>query len=300
VSGLTALAARLLAPGLLLLGLAGCGGSGLPVEPNPFTDPRPVTLVGYTGVAMEPALSPDGGTLLFNDSNAPGANTELHWATRESDDLTFTYRGPIATANSNVLDGVPSLDLAGNLYFISLRAYSSTHRYTVHRGSFSAGVVTGVEEVPGLSSKDLGWVIFDAFISRDGSQLWFAEGDYRSGSLGTASLGLAVRQVDGSFVRSSDTLFKAVNLDNAVQYAPAVSADGLELYVTRLTGTTGTTTTIYASRRPNTASPWGPAEPIAPLIGGVIEAAAPSADGRALYFHRAIGASYELARVTRR
>jgi hypothetical protein len=296
---MTVLIAGLAAPELLLLGLAGCGGSGLPVEPNPFTDPRPVTLVGYTGVAMEPALSPDGETLLFNDSNAPGADTELHWATRD-DDLTFTWRGPIATANSSVLDGVPSLDLAGNLYFISLRAYSSTHLFTVFRGSFSAGVVTGVEEVPGLPSRGAGWLIFDAFISRDGSQLWFAEGDYRSGALGAAHLGLALRQVDGSFARSSDTaLFQAVNLDNAAQYAPAVSADGLELYFTRLTGT-GTTTAIYASRRSNTGSPWSPAEPIAPLIGGVIEAAAPSADGRALYYHRSTGIGFELARVTRR
>ncbi len=296
---MTARLGRLAAPGLLALGLAACGGSGLPVEPNPFADPRPVALLGYTGVAMEPALSPDGDTLLFNDSNAPGVNTELHWATRV-DDLTFTWRGPISTASSNVLDGVPSLDQAGNLYFVSLRAYSSTHRYTVFRGSFSAGLVTGVEEVPGLQSQGLGWVILDAFISRDGSQLWFAEGDYSTLSLGAAYLGLALRQVDGSFARSSDAaLFKAVNLFGAAQYAPAVSADGLELYFTRLTGT-GTTTAIYASRRPNTASPWGPAEPIAPLIGGVIEAAAPSADGRALYFHRATGTGFELARVTRR
>jgi len=284
---------------VLLLWLAGCGGaSGLPADPNPFTNPRPVALVGYAGVAMEPALSPDGQTLLFNDSNAPGADTNLHWAARV-DDLTFDYRGPVTAANSNVLDGVPSLDAGGNLYFISLRAYSSTHLSTVHRARFAAGTVTGVEEVPGLESQGVNWVVFDAFISSDGTQLWFAEGYFGSGVLAAAHLGLAVRQPSGAFLRADGSeLFKAVNLAGA-QYAPAVSADGLELYFTRLTGT-GTTTTIFASRRPNTASPWGAAAPIEALVGGVIEAAAPSADGKALYYHRWTGAGFELARVTRR
>ena len=283
---------------VLLLWLAGCGGaSGLPADPDPFTNPRPVALVGYAGVAMEPALSPDGQTLLFNDSNAPGADTNLHWATRV-DDLTFDYRGPVTAANSNVLDGVPSLDLAGNLYFVSLRSYAQTNA-TVYRSQFAGGVATEPILVPGLTSV-FPWVIFDAFISADGTQLWFAEGNYATSSLGAAYLRLAVRQGDGSFARSSDTtLLEAVNQLGAAQYAPAVSADGLELYFTRLTGT-GTTTGIYRSHRPNTASPWGAPAPIEALVGGVVEAATPTPDGKALYYHRLVGPTYRLERVTRR
>jgi hypothetical protein len=274
-------------------------GSGLPADSNPFVDPRPVALAGYVGVAMEPALSPDGTTLFFNDSNAPGADTDLHWATRV-DDLTFSYRGPITGANSTVLDGVPSLDRDGTLYFISLRAYTATHRFTVHRARFAAGLVSGLEEVPGLESLWPNWVIFDAFISADGTQLWFAEGNYATGTLGAASLGLAVKQPSGAFLRADGgALFREVNLFNAAQYAPSVSSDGLELFFTRLTGT-GTTTSVYRSRRASTAAPWGPASAIDALVGGVIEAATPSADGRALYYHRQGGAGFELARVTRR
>jgi len=199
-----------------------------------------------------------------------------------------------------VLDAVPSIDQAGTLYFISLRAYAATHRFTVFRGAFAAGAMTGVEEVPGLESRAAGLVIFDAFISADGTQLWFAEGDFSSGALGAADLGLAVRQPSGAFLRADPgALFTEVNVLHGAQYAPAVSADGLELFFTRLTGT-GTTTAIYRSRRPNTSSPWGAPAPIDALVGGVVEAAAPSADGKALYYHRWTGAGFELARVTRR
>lgn len=281
---------------VLLVWLAACG-EGLPADPNPFGAPRPVAIQGYAGVAMEPALSPDGQLLLFNDSNASGVDTDLRWATR-LDDLTFVDHGPLAGANSTALDAVPSMDEAGNLYFISLRAYTASHRFTVHRGVFAAGAVTGVEEVPGLESQGEGWVIFDAFVSRDGTQLWFAEGYYGSGSLGAASLRLAERTATG-FVRSPGgvTLLEAVNPLGATTYAPAVSADGLELYFTRIVGAGATA--VFRSRRPNTASPWGAPAPIEALAGGLVEAAAPTADGKALYYHRQVGSTFRVERVTR-
>jgi len=285
---------------VLLLWLAACG-SGLPTDPNPFGGPQPVAIQGYGGTAMEPALSPDGQLLFFNDSNAAGADTNLHWAaldTTRPGGLHFTYGGPVTAANGNTLDAVPSLDVHANLYFISTRSYAETNA-TVYRSTFSGGVATAPELVPGLTSAPP-FVIFDAFISADGSQLWFAEGNYATGLLGAASLGLAVRQADGSFVRSpdGDALLRAVNQPAAAQYAPAVSADGLELYFTRLTGT-GTTTAVYLSRRPNTASPWGAPAPIEALAGGVVEAAAPRADGKALYYHRLVGTTFRIERVTR-
>jgi hypothetical protein len=281
------------------LGLAACG-AGLPADPDPFGAMVPVAVEGYVGVAMEPALSPNGDLLLFNDSNASGVDTNLHWATRV-DEFTFSYQGPVAGANSTVLDGVPSLDQAGTLYFISLRAYTETSRFTVHRGAFAAGTVSGIEVVPGLEASAPGWVIFDAFISGDGQQLWFAEGDYRSGLLGAAYLHLALKNGSGGFTRAADgdLLLRTVNQLGAAQYAPAVSADGLELFFTRLTGT-GTTAAVYHARRPNTASPWGAPDVIPSLVGGVIEAPAPSADGRALYVHHQVGSTFRLARVARR
>jgi len=289
------------AAGLAALWLAACG-SGLPSDPDPFQGPQPVVVEGYAGDAMEPAFSPDGQTLFFNDSNAPGADTNLHWASLDASQpggLHFTYGGQVAAANGNALDAVASLDVHANLYFISTRSYALTNA-TVYRSVFTGGVATGPELVPGLVSAPP-WVIFDAFASPDGTQLWFAEGNYASGRLGAAYLGLARNDGTGRFTRApdGDQLLRAVNQLAAAQYAPAVSADGLELFFTRLTGT-GTTSTIYHSRRPSTGSPWGAPAPIEALVGGVIEAPAPSPDGQALYYHRLVGTTFRLERVTRR
>jgi hypothetical protein len=101
-----------------------------------FGGPRAVEIVGYHDHAMEPFVSRDGRYLLFNNRNDPSENTDLHWAER-IDDLTFRYRGPIDGVNTAALEGVPSLDREGNLYFISPRSYQDTLS-TVYRAKFKA------------------------------------------------------------------------------------------------------------------------------------------------------------------
>jgi hypothetical protein len=86
-----------------------------------FRDPKPVTIRGYSGQAMEPFLTRDGRYLLFNNSNDPATDTDLQYAERV-DDGTFDYRGKIRGANSAALDAVPSMDREGNLYFVSTRS----------------------------------------------------------------------------------------------------------------------------------------------------------------------------------
>jgi hypothetical protein len=76
------------------------GGSGAD-----FSNPVSVTIRGYDSDAMEPFITRDGRYLLFNDSNAPGRDTNLHYAER-IDDVTFEYRGQIDGINSTALDGV--------------------------------------------------------------------------------------------------------------------------------------------------------------------------------------------------
>ncbi|MGZ7031261.1 MAG: hypothetical protein ACXVIJ_04750, partial [Thermoanaerobaculia bacterium] len=89
------------------------GGAG-----GEFSHPEPVTIHGYTSDAMEPFITRDGRYLLFNDSNAPGRDTNLHYAER-IDDTTFVYRGEIAGVNSTALDGVATVDGSGTMYFVS-------------------------------------------------------------------------------------------------------------------------------------------------------------------------------------
>src|SRR5947199_3457406 len=85
-----------------------------------YTNPVKVQVIGYAGNIMEPFISRDGTTLLFNNLNAAPENTNLHWATRINDS-SFQYRGEISGINTPDLEGVASLDRNGILYFVSTR-----------------------------------------------------------------------------------------------------------------------------------------------------------------------------------
>ena len=57
---------------ILLTCLAtGCSGSGgsAPPPPSTFANPQRVTILGYSGDAMEPSISRDGRYLFFNSLN---------------------------------------------------------------------------------------------------------------------------------------------------------------------------------------------------------------------------------------
>jgi hypothetical protein len=102
-----------------------------------FADPKAVEIVGYQSHAMEPFISRDGRYLLFNNRNDPSENTDLHWAERLSD-LSFRYRGRIEGVNTDALEGVPSLDHEGTLYFISPRSTERPCPLSIGPGSRKA------------------------------------------------------------------------------------------------------------------------------------------------------------------
>lgn len=80
-----------------------------PAASSEFADPEPVRIEDYDDGAMEPFLSRDDRLLFFNDSNAPGANTDIHRATRLGPNR-FRHEGRVVGANSDRLDGVPSMN----------------------------------------------------------------------------------------------------------------------------------------------------------------------------------------------
>lgn len=286
--------------------LTACGGGGddptlpvaamgpSPAAPAAFTQPQRVTLLGYTDSAMEPFVSPDGRYIFFNNSNAADTNTNLRYAERV-DDLTFQYRGPVQGANSGALDGVPSMDRNGLLYFISLRTAASTQA-SVYRGQFAAGALTGVELVQGVAPKGIAMLDFDASISPDGNQLYVAEGVFifLSAPL-AANIAIFERQGTG-FVRAanSDEITQQLNSGN-VAYAPAVSKSGLEIFFNRVDSGTPA---IYTATRASTTLPFGPPQRVV-SIDGLAEGPTLSPDEKSLYFHRLEASKYVLYRVTR-
>lgn len=267
-------------------------------EYRAFGAPQRVTIRGYEGDAMEPFITKDGQYLLFNNRNDPRTNTNLHFAMR-LDDLTFQYRGEIKGVNTPVLEGVPSLDREGNLFFVSVRSYQETLS-TLYRGRFIDGVVYGVELVAGVSQRKPGIVMFDAEIAADGRTLFVVDGLFTGGPVPkTADVAIAVRNGTG-FRRlpSSSDLLKNINT-NGLEYAPAISSDLLELFFTRIPASSGVPQpVILRSTRRSIEEPFGLPEKVA-AITGFVEAPTLTNDGRGLYYHKLDGNRYVIYRVAR-
>jgi Tol biopolymer transport system component len=285
---------RCLAFGLCaFMGCADGDSTSKASEPAPlqFANPRRVALRGYDDHAMEPALSRDGRYLFFNNSNDPSVNTNLHWAER-LDDLTFEYRGEIDGVNTAALEGVPSMDLRNVFYFVSTRSYDQTAS-TLFRGSFSNGAVSGVELVRGVSAEAPGQVNFDAEISPDGDALYFVDSRFGSSGPLTADIKVALR-TGAIFERAKSDLLQKINTD-ALEYAPAVSASGLEIFFTRAESDTPA---IYAAWRASASDPFGSPEKITAATG-FVEAPSLSADEKSLYYHKKEAGIFVLYRLSR-
>ena len=296
-------------------GVSACGGSSTaapnpPVQgPGPAPQPVPgndytaftaetaVTLIGYTGDAMEPFVTKDGRFLIFNNSNG-APDTDLYYALR-IDALTFQFQGPLTGANSPQLDGVASVDEGGRMIFVSTRSYDATLS-TLYVAPFENGSVGPPAVLAGVSLQQPGMVNFDAEVSGDGKTLYFDDGKYSAGgTLQAATLVVADRQGDG-FARRADsaTMLAAVNAAG-LNYAPAVSTDGLELFFTRADpAVAGGQPAIYRAARTATTQPFSTVQRVVAATG-FVEGPTLSADGHLLYYHRRTDAGFRLYRVQR-
>lgn len=288
------------------LGLAGltallaCGQHRVAPAAQPsvaFVNSRPVAIDGYAGSAMEPYISCDGRFLLFNNRNEPSEQTDLFFAERSADG-SFRFRGPLAGANEPppVLDAVPSLDVRGELFFVSTRSYE-TSLATLYRGEFRDGRVEGVRLVPGnVSRGQRGWLTMDAEIGRDGERLYFASARFSGRAIpDEADLAVARRTADAFVVADdSERLLGSLNTA-ALEYAPSTSADGLEIFFTRLDGATPV---ILRSARADASAPFGAPARI-DGIDGFVEAPSLTCDGTAIYYHRREGDTFRIYRADR-
>lgn len=281
--------------------LAACVQAPPPDPPQwaRFENPQPVAIEGYAGDAMEPFLARDGDVLFFNNSNDPSAQTDLHWAERV-DDVTFRYRGPVAGANGPALDAVASMSADGRFCFVSPRSYEATLA-TVHCGDWDNDVLGALSLQRDASAQVRGRVVFDLEVSADGSTLVIADGEFRGGAMpASADLRLA-RWRDGAFRLSpqDDELFAAVNTD-ALEYAAALSTDGLTLAFTRLEGRPPfARTLIWIARREALDASFGAPARIAAIEGDLVEGPTFSPSGDAIYYHRKVGDRYAIWRVSR-
>jgi hypothetical protein len=263
-----------------------------------FSTPQPVAIVGYGSDAMEPFVTRDGAYLLFNDRNDPATDTNLFYATW-IDPTDVQFVGQIAGANSTSLDGVASLDAQGELVFVSTRSYAQSLS-TLYMADFAAGTATNVALIPGVSRDEATVVNFDAEISADGSALYFVDGiiDPNASLPSAADLVIADRAGSGFTRRSnSAAIFANIN-SSALEYAPATTADQLDLFFDRFDPSVDTVPAIYHATRASIDEPFDVPAKLA-LGDNLVEGPTVSPDGSALYYHQLDGDRYDLYRVTR-
>jgi WD40-like Beta Propeller Repeat len=257
-----------------------------PKPDSSFGRPVRIEMKGYTGNIMEPFFSRDGKVLLFNNLNSAPENTNLHWAERINDS-NFQYKGELTGVNSPELEGVPTMDSAGHLYFVSTRNYSQTLS-TVYQCDYLDGHASNVHLLQGVSKLKAGWVNFDVEVSSNGQSLYFVDAKFNgSGQPTSADLVLA-QKTGGGFQRApeTDSTLQNINTD-ALEYAASISADNLTLYFTRvlLPVSENSTPEILFSTRPATKDPFGPPSKIM-NITGFAEAPAISPNQKILYYHK--------------
>ncbi len=256
---------------------------------------EPVRIEGYTGEAMEPFVSRDGRFLFFNTRNDPGSNTNIHFA--EATDSGFTYRGVLFGTISYDLDAVPTMAANKRFCFVSPREYRRT-RVSVWCGTFDGTKVNNAVPQDGLATDRLGRLIFDVELSADGRTMIYAEGTY-SGSDVPDDADLYVAQpTPTGFTRTPDAnaMLTKVN-SSSLEYAPALSEDGLELFFTRPTGIWPfTQPKIYRAIRGGPDQPFGKPEQL--NIDGWVEGPSLAPDGT-LYFHRRVEGRFQIWRQGR-
>ncbi|QQG35490.1 MAG: hypothetical protein HYS17_08085 [Micavibrio aeruginosavorus] len=258
-----------------------------------------VEIEGYDGHIMEPFLTTDGKYLLFNNENYPEADTDLHIAERTGT-LSFKYLGKLKGANTRALDGAPSMDSAGNVYFTTTRAYGDKLD-TIYTGVFDGKRLKNVRVAPGHISPDRLWDInMDVSISPDGRDMYISRATFmEKGHVPIKSdIMLAHAGPSGFEIDPHGTEIMKNQNTEALEYAPAITGDGLTLFYTRAAeGMTGLRI-LVATRADKNAVFDTPK--VIPTITGFVEAPTFSPDASELFFHKKKAGKFRVFRVARK
>jgi hypothetical protein len=265
-----------------------------------FGQPVKVEMIGYNGHVMEPFISRDGRILLFNNLNSLPENTNLHWSVKVNDSV-FQYKGEVTGVNTADLEGVPTMDNTGKLYFVSLQSYANTLS-TLYQGDFLNGMTTNVELVKGVSRLQAGWVNFDIEVSADGGTIYFADALFGQTELPlSADLVVATKNSLGfQSLPNSKEIMKNINTTQ-LEYAACIAENQLELYFTRLNIPLNPALppAIFVATRQNINEPFGEPSKIQ-SITGFVEAPTIAPNQKTLYYHAKENNKYRLYMVRKK
>lgn len=256
-----------------------------------------VFVQGLSFDAMEPFLSADGNTMFFNSLN-DGINTRVHYATK-IDDSTFTYIGEVNgvnEANNPQLNAVASMDTANRFVWVSTRNWPVITE-NLQRGNYSNGSCTSTGRVYGnFYIYQPGWLVMDAALTYNGSQLYYCNARFDTCTVPCeARLGIADRVNDSTFNinANSSYILQNVNDTNYLVYAPQLSANGLELYFTRLL-IGSFDTEICVSVRISTNDPFSAPMVLYSDFPNFPEAATVDSSTSLMYYHKKTNGTYAL------
>lgn len=261
-----------------------------------YASPQAVEVNGYDGQVMEPALSADGKYIFFNNENS-AKSVKLYYAKRTGK-LSFKFMGELKGANDGQLSAAPTLDSKGRIYFTTDRVYPDTFQSTF-AATFNGKGVTEPKPVEGdITLKAPGVINMDVGVSPDGRDLYVSRARFAIvGSLPQQADMVIARRDGEKFVVDDNTeeLMKNVNTD-ALEYAPAVTADGKELYFTRASGEENMR--IMVATRQSVKEPFGIPQALSALEG-FVEAPTLSSDRKEMFFHKRVDGKFKLFRAER-
>ena len=251
-----------------------------------FIDNAEVTIIGYKGDVMEAFISRDNRYLFFNNEKHGPSNKDIFYAER-IDDYTFKFKGEVQNINTKTVDGVPSMDVDGNFYYVSMHDYKPRNFVTVYKGRFKDGIVENITSLDDLSLKKRGWVNMDIEISADGQTLYSTHTYFGRKSLPTKSYFFYAKKQGNRFVPQPDSteIFEKLNRDKIV-YGATISTDEREILYTRLIlQSPHPVFETLRAIRPEKNAPFGEPEIIS-AITGFAEAPALSGNGSLIYYHK--------------
>jgi len=198
-------------------------------------------------------------------------------------DFTFgtpTNLGP--TVNSTAHDDTPSISADGlELYFMSyrLRGYPDADIYVSKRETTQDP--WGQAENLGPTINTTGWELYPD-ISSDGLELYFVS--FRGGSGGSIWVTKrATRNDDWGPPVNLDRFFSS---GGAFEAGPAISFDGLELYLNDGYANEEDSSDLWKLSRSSVSDPWGQFMSLGPTVNSSAHDGGPSisSDGRMLFF----------------
>jgi Tol biopolymer transport system component len=265
-------------------------------ESKLYTNPQAAEIKGYDGQVMEPALSADGKYIFFNNENSAKL-IKLYYAQRTGK-LSFKFMGELKGANDGQLSAAPTLDSKGRIYFTTDRVYPDTFQSTF-AANFNGKGVTEPKPVEGdITLKAPGIINMDVGVSPDGRALYVSRARFAVvGSMPQEADMVIARRDGNEFVVDTESadLLKNVNTA-ALEYAPAVTSDGKELYFTRASGKENLR--IMVATRASAKEPFGIPQALTALEG-FVEAPTLSADRKEMFFHKRVDGKFQLFRAER-